>query len=242
MKKLLSLLLCVVMVFCITVPTFAADKPIKVRICNYTDINGKWVGEKNIKFDVEPQIIGGRTMVPVRAVAEELGYSVGWNQKEQKVMFQRYIDIDENNKNYYGNFHQLKRAMNLFYRIEGGEKIDNFSSMTYFPPYKGEKSGSIGQAITKNTMKYLAVGDILGRETDAKKYLECYLLVNQNYAFCDLLDTDLGTLRIEYKMDVPPTIVEGRTLIPLRAMAELLGLDVTWDDSNPKYNLVTISA
>lgn len=193
MKRCLALMLSLVMVFSITIPTFAADKPIKVRVCNYTDVNGKWVGEKYIKFDVEPQIIGGRTMVPVRAVAEELGYSVGWNQKEQKVMFQRYIEIDVNNKNYYGNYHQLKRAMNLFYRIEGGEKINNFGRMEYIPAYKGGSEGGIGMVITENTMKYLAVGDILGRKTNAKKYLEGNLLVNQTYAFCDLFDTDLGT-------------------------------------------------
>ena len=145
-------------------------------------------------------------------------------------MFQRYIEIDVNNKNYYGNYHQLKRAMNLFYRIEGGEKINNFGRMEYIPAYKGGSEGGIGMVITENTMKYLAVGDILGRKTNAKKYLEGNLLVNQTYAFCDLFDTDLGTLRIDYNMDVAPTIVDGRTLIPLRAMAELLGLDVTWDE------------
>ena len=84
MKRILSLLLIFVMTFTFVVPTFAAEKPIKVRLMNYMDSNGKWVKEKYIEFDVEPQIIDGRTMVPIRAVVEELGWSVFW-QGDTKV-------------------------------------------------------------------------------------------------------------------------------------------------------------
>ena len=239
MKKLISLLLCLIMVFCVTVPTFAADKPIKVRLCNYMNPNGKWVSEKYIKFDVEPQIIDGRTMVPVRAVAEELGYSVGWNQKDQRVTFQRYIEIDKDSKNYYDNFNQLKRVMNLFYRIEGGEKIDNFSELYYTPTHIPLSDGAVGYVSMADSMKYLAVGDILGRKTEAKKYLECHFTVENNHAWCNLFDTSLGELSFNYKMDVPAKVIDNRTLVPLRAFGEILGLDVSWDNENRR---VTISA
>ena len=33
------------------------------------------------------------------------------------------------------------------------------------------------------------------------------------------------------KFDVPPTIVNGRTLVPLRAIFEALGATVEWDDA-----------
>lgn len=36
-------------------------------------------GTKNIPLDVPPQIIGDRTMVPVRAISEALGANVAWN-------------------------------------------------------------------------------------------------------------------------------------------------------------------
>lgn len=41
-------------------------------------------GEK-IKTDVSPQIIKGRTMVPLRTIAETLGAGVKWDQTNQKV-------------------------------------------------------------------------------------------------------------------------------------------------------------
>ena len=33
-------------------------------------------------------------------------------------------------------------------------------------------------------------------------------------------------------LDVPPTIIQDRTMLPLRALCEALGLDVDWDEKN----------
>jgi hypothetical protein len=38
-----------------------------------------------IAFDVAPYINNGRTMIPLRAVADNLGFRVDWNAKEQRV-------------------------------------------------------------------------------------------------------------------------------------------------------------
>ncbi len=36
------------------------------------------------------------------------------------------------------------------------------------------------------------------------------------------------SLNKSYEMDIPPTIIDGRTLIPVRAVVEILGADVEW--------------
>jgi len=36
----------------------------------------------------------------------------------------------------------------------------------------------------------------------------------------------------EVKTDVPPQIINGRTMVPVRFVAEALGADVEWDDAN----------
>lgn len=41
--------------------------------------------DRSIVTDVPPQIIGGRTLVPVRAIAECTGYNVDWNAATQTV-------------------------------------------------------------------------------------------------------------------------------------------------------------
>ncbi|MBT9172714.1 MAG: hypothetical protein DDT21_01100 [Syntrophomonadaceae bacterium] len=43
------------------------------------------IDEKPVTFDVAPQVINGRTMVPYRVVAERLGARVSWNAAERSV-------------------------------------------------------------------------------------------------------------------------------------------------------------
>lgn len=73
MKKILCLLLTtILMISCIT--PVMANGNIKVR-----------VGGELVKFDVQPQAINNRTMVPLRAIFEALGATVEWNNETQTV-------------------------------------------------------------------------------------------------------------------------------------------------------------
>ncbi|MBR5538808.1 MAG: family 43 glycosylhydrolase, partial [Clostridia bacterium] len=65
MKRILVLLMFVTV---FAVASFAAENPITVYLDN-----------EAVVFDVEPQIINGRTMVPVRAIFEKLGATVTWD-------------------------------------------------------------------------------------------------------------------------------------------------------------------
>ena len=67
MKRFFCLLLVIVMTMSMNVLTFAEDN-IKVAL------DGKYIG-----FDVPPQIINGRTMVPIRAIFENMGATVQWD-------------------------------------------------------------------------------------------------------------------------------------------------------------------
>lgn len=46
---------------------------------------------------------------------------------------------------------------------------------------------------------------------------------------------------ITYKSDVPPQIINGRTLVPARALAEALGATVTWDTQNNAVIVTSIN-
>ena len=222
MKKLVSLLLCIVMVFCVTVPTFAADKPIKVKLCNYMDNSGKWVSSKYIKFDVDPIIIDGRTMVPIRAVAEELGYEVTWHPSNLStvgaVNIRYYIPKNKN----YTEKNQNARLVNLLYNIEAenGLAPKPFESM-HFDAYE----------------EYLSVGALLSTEINkpSDSYVELHMSVplENGELFNPRLKlwTRKGMCGSYYDLDVPPIIKDNRTLLPLRAVGEMLGLDVEWINS-----------
>ena len=72
-KKVLCLILTVLMAISTTGSVMASDN-IKVRL-----------GGKLIDFDVQPQLINDRTMVPLRAIFEALGATVDWNGDTQTV-------------------------------------------------------------------------------------------------------------------------------------------------------------
>ncbi len=66
-----------------------------------------------------------------------------------------------------------------------------------------------------------------------RKNTLCLMWINRNYGF---YMEGLG-LSKHYCMDVPPTVIQDRTLVPVRATAELLGATVNWIEET---NTVTI--
>ena len=73
MKKISALLVTLFLAACLLFSVSAADK-----------ITVMLDGSK-MKFDVPPQIISGRTMVPIRAIFEALGAEVEWNDTTKTV-------------------------------------------------------------------------------------------------------------------------------------------------------------
>ena len=139
MKKLITLLI-LIMLFCTDVLCVGAENgDIKVLL------NGT-----QLSFDVPPQIIDGRTMVPVRKIFEAQGASVDWIEEKNLVI--------------------------------AGYKTDIISLRI------GEKSFLVTDAVNNKT-------------------------------------------RI-VELDVPAQIIDGRTLVPARAISEALGNKVDWDDVN----------
>lgn len=129
MKKIASLTMVVVLLLCMFTFNVSAQENVSVYI----------EGEK-VEFDVQPQIISGRTMVPMRKIFEQLGATVEWEQTTQTIT---------------------------------GKKEDT----------------TIIMQIDNNELS-----------------------VNDNVS----------------TLDVAPIVVDGRTLVPVRAIAESFGIDVLW--------------
>ncbi|SCG84344.1 copper amine oxidase domain-containing protein [Proteiniborus sp. DW1] len=72
-----------------------------------------------------------------------------------------------------------------------------------------------------------------------KKYLKFFLISILAFGFIAVPPKAIyasGDIKVllegkELSFDVPPQIIEGRTLLPLRAIFEALGLEVGWDDA-----------
>ena len=141
MKKILiKLVAMVLMMSFLGVPTSFASEEISVKI------NGE-----TLIFDVPPQIVDGRTMVPMRTIFEALGASIEWYGETKTII---------------------------------AKKADKTIKTTI-----GEKEISINEKITE--------------------------------------------------MDVAPVIINSRTLVPARFVAEALGAEVAWD-GDTKTVLITL--
>ncbi len=87
MRRIISLFLTITLAFTLLMSTTTyaeQNKQILVVESNQGIISVSFNGE-NIEFDVAPQIINERTMVPLRAIFEALGATVDWNDDTQTV-------------------------------------------------------------------------------------------------------------------------------------------------------------
>ena len=123
------------------------DDAVKVMINNQLEI-----------FDVSPQIINDRTMVPMRKIFEDVGAEVSWDEETRTVTARRKVS-------------------------------DNY----------GIDETTVSLTIGSNK-----------------------ITINGG----------------EQMMDVAPLIVEDRTLVPVRFIAEALGAEVSWDEENQLVKIV----
>ena len=147
-SKFLIALLILTMLLCPLAAAEAAEGEIKVVL------NGA-----EIEFDVAPQIIDDRTMVPMRAIFEALGADVYW--------------VDD-------------------YLLSNDQMI---------------------LAVKDEVKILMAIGD---------EYMLKYTGRDTKQLWWGSFD-DMATI-----LDVPPQLVGGRTLVPLRAVSEALGINVDW--------------
>jgi hypothetical protein len=130
MKKIVSIIICLAIVLSCVV-CFASDD---VKVV---------VGGNEVVFDQPPVIQEGRTLVPLRAIFEALGASVGWDGETSSVIASKDDTV-------------------IIMQIGHGNLYKNNETI---------------------------------------------------------------------KLDVPPVIINSRTLVPVRAIAESFDLTVEWDDA-----------
>lgn len=196
----------------------SSAEPVKVILKGYTDAQGSFVKSREVNFDVEPQIIDSRTMLPVRAITEELGYTVDWNADERKITITGVFGSDDIEDKASNSASQYLRTSDVFLKLDSGESYDNISNYHY--------QGSFRPALI----------DVIESN---KVTVEEVLYIDNNKATVRVSkygETD--GFYFDYTMDVPPQIVDNRTLIPVRAVVEMLGLQVDWDDSTRTVSII----
>ena len=184
----------------------------------------------------------GRILLPIRKIAEELGYKVDWDGPSDLSPY-GVVTISKqlkNNKNedinkIFNKYHQFNDYIYFIRKLDSGNNPTSFKL----------ESGHSGKTdLSVNTETFVELNknvDFLLYNTE-KVEIETNLFTGGN--FCNV---SLNSWENQYHyfktyqftLDVAPKIVKGRTMVPVRAASELLGLKVEWDG---KTNTVIITA
>lgn len=81
MRKFISILLSLLLIFNTITSVFAAGTAITLQV----DSNTINIGNRSISIDTAPVIMNGRTLIPVRGVSEAMGGNVNWNNDTKTV-------------------------------------------------------------------------------------------------------------------------------------------------------------
>ena len=134
-----------------------------------------------------------------------------FNREISEAMSQEEIDriIDE-----------AKRLDRINQRSEEQEswKSSNNSTWNYFPRHEKREETAI-------TLPKVVQMPAPKEKTETKKYVYKYVIGKKKFT-----ENQEG-LKSEKELDVAPFIENGRTMLPLRAIAESIGIKVDWDNS-----------
>jgi len=181
MKKFLTLTL--VILLTITSLSVACSAASSSEIAVY--LNGE-----RMMFDVPPQIIDNRTMVPMRAIFEALNAWVEWVDEEDEIEFFYYIfaELQE-------HFEEYEEFLDSFELIN----FEIFDWVNYRPIIiADDENADVAVALQIGSSAMLTI-------------------------------TENATIFRWIELDVPPQIVNNRTLVPLRAISEALNAEVDWN-------------
>ena len=149
-------------------------------MAHQTDEISVYLNGERLEFDVMPQIIDGRTMVPMRVIFEALGAEVEWRETTQEII---------------------------------AKKRNNERRETIYAELR----------IDRNSIEVFAVADG----------------VIDDLGECDLYYRQPPIIAETIMLDAPPKIMNGRTLVPLRAVSEIFGAEVAWDADNRTVTIET---
>ena len=83
------------------------------------------------------------------------------------------------------------------------------------------------------------VAESLGADVDWDDATKTVTVTNGTKTIKLVIDSNIATIDgEEVEIDVPATIIDGRTLTPSRFVAEALGADVDWDDSTKTVKVI----
>ncbi|MDR1572039.1 MAG: copper amine oxidase N-terminal domain-containing protein [Clostridiales Family XIII bacterium] len=244
-RKALALLVTAAMVLGAAVPAFAAET--KELTANYSGIT-LYVDLEPVSMKdaggnaVEPFIVEGTTYLPVRGVSEALGIGVEWNGETKTVYIGQEASTGEP---------AAEEAATTEAAVEAGDEAAAEDATATDAAVKAddEAAAETTEAAVETTEASAETTETSAETTEttaettettaeAEAAQPAFVGVKTLYAsYGDvtiyvsdqkLSPTDAAGNAVE------PFIVEGSTYLPVRAVAQALGLEVSWDGVNKR--------
>ena len=201
MKK--SILFILVAVFISTaVMTYASNNASNI-ILQIGNTTATAYGKQTV-LDAAPVIINGRTMVPIRFIAENLDCTVDWDAQNKVVTI-----LQHKNFGVSGG-------------VSGGVSVGDWG-------FSGglSENNAVKRIILQIGKNAVAVDDII--------YNTGATSIGYQKGFDLLKFTDA------VQIDTAPVIINGRTMVPVRVIAENLNCTVDWDAQNKVVTIIPVT-
>ena len=206
MKKGILFIFVVVVVISTAVMSYASNNAsITLQIGNTTAT----VYGKQAVLDAAPVIIDGRTMVPIRFIAESLDCTVDWDAENKAVTILQYKNFG-------------------FSGAVSGGVPDTVSE-----GFSGAVSGAVSEGVLENNFGKRIILQI-GKNAVAVDDITYDTVTTYQKGF-DLLKSTNAV-----QIDAAPVIINGRTLVPIRVIAENLNCKVDWDAQNKTVTIIPV--
>lgn len=229
---------------------------ITVEIVNMSNSNGKTMNMTTIKFtDAKPIIVEGRTLIPIRAVAEAIGYKVEWLGDTAEIVLTSRVSMKGNEydefRGYPARYNQAQSIYSCFKDLEAGKglsktapgftKVGKKVNCAKFTEFVTGHGGHFENVIKMGVNNVNATSTVRSDFKPLQNLNSLWGFGERNYDLYKKYD-NTGYMVAHYKMDVAPLVVNGRTYIPLRAATELMGMDVKWDNETRTVTITAESA
>jgi hypothetical protein len=212
--------------------------------------------DDKVKNDDGTYTTTSRTLVPIRAVAELAGYDVTWKQAEKTIIITPketngvYIvtaATDEDGELIYGDDNHVvdvkvpEKSTKIYNRLLHMASDVDRSSCTGDEAELDAKFGTtyllfgLKELDTNGVLRF---ADRIALSGECK--FGCYLTVGNSNGISYMRNNDktgVDEIRVAYKMDIPAVMYDDRTLVPIRAVGEMLGYTVGWSN-----NTVTLTS
>lgn len=214
-----------------------------------------YLNGNRLTFDVEPRIIDGRTMVPLRGIFEKLGATVTWDDETRSatgVSSTRTVVFTVDSYTYTVNF--IPQTLDVAPCIINSRTLIPLRAVSeslectvdWHAEYRSviiatPDWDSTGWTVPRpeftyteeerlyQTSNFFEMNAYYENRKQKTEYLDLVTVYDSSAGFY-LDDAPISFLS-------PAKVINSRTMVPLREMMELLGATVTWDSETDKISV-----